>query len=130
MDIRHSHRIKIVQEIYACSFSSDQGSRQLDQKTKSVLLHQRAINEIIAKFALKFPINKIARIDLAILQLSVYELIIEKKEPPKVVINEAVELAKELGSEKSYAFINAVLGKIYGEASSTSQSADQTSNVT
>ncbi len=113
MDVRHQRRTVIIQQLYACSFSLDQGKKQLDRKTKTVLLHQKTINEIIAKFALKFPINKIARIDLAILQLSIYELTIEKKEPPKVVINEAVELAKELGSDKSYAFINAVLGKVY-----------------
>jgi N utilization substance protein B len=50
---------------------------------------------------------------MAILQLAIYELLIEKKEPPKVIIDEAVELAKEFGSEKSYAFVNAVLGKVY-----------------
>jgi N utilization substance protein B len=50
---------------------------------------------------------------LAILQLAIYELLIEKKEPPKVIIDEAVELAKEFGSEKSYAFVNAILGKVY-----------------
>jgi len=47
--------------------------------------------------------------------LAVYELMIEKKEPPKVIIDEAIELAKELGSDKTFGFVNAVLGKIYGQ---------------
>jgi len=49
---------------------------------------------------------------LSILRLAVFELLIDKKEPTKVVINEAVEIAKELGNERSFAFINAVLGSI------------------
>ena len=56
-----------------------------------------------------------AKVDLAIMQLAVYELIFEKKEPAKVIINEAVELAKEMGSDKAFGFVNAVLGKIYGQ---------------
>ncbi len=52
---------------------------------------------------------------MAILYLSIFELSLEKKEPPKVVIDEAVELAIEFGSERSYAFVNAVLGKVYNE---------------
>ena len=45
--------------------------------------------------------------------MALYELKIEKKIPPKVVINEAVELAKDLGAARSPAFVNAVLGKVY-----------------
>jgi N utilization substance protein B len=59
-------------------------------------------------------------VDISILRNALYELTIERKVPPKVIINEAVELAKELGSEKSPSFVNAVLGKIYeAETSST-----------
>ena len=47
------------------------------------------------------------------MRLSIYDLMIEKQVPPKVIINEAVELAKELGGDKSPGFINAVLGKVY-----------------
>ena len=59
-----------------------------------------------------WPIEKINRIDLAILHLSIYELLNEKT-PPKVVIDEAVELAKEFGSEASGSFVNGVLGTVY-----------------
>ena len=110
MDPRHLQRLKIVQELYAGQFTKQPA---LSPKTKLVLKSLSSINSHIKKHAPKFPLEKIAKIDLAILRLAIFELRFEKKEPPKVIINEAVELAKELGSEKSYSFVNAVLGKIY-----------------
>lgn len=113
MDVRHQQRIQIVQELYAYSFFSRQPIDKFQLKTKKIIEIREQLNSQIEKFAPKFPLKKIAKVDLAILQLAIYELTVEKKEPPKVIINEAVELAKELGSERSYAFVNAVLGKIY-----------------
>lgn len=116
MDIRHNQRIKIVQELYSNTFfPKDNPSSLAFDKTKGIAENETQINNYIKKFAQKFPIEKIAKVDLAILQLAVYELVFEKKEPPKVIINEAIELAKEMGSERSFAFINAVLGKIYDQ---------------
>lgn len=114
MDPRHKKRLKIIQELYAQEFTKQ---INLTFKTKLILESSETLNLLIKKYAPKFPIEKIARIDLAILRLAIFELIIEKKEPEKVIINEAVELAKELGSRKSFGFINAVLGKIYDEFS-------------
>jgi len=61
-----------------------------------------------------WPIDKLNKIDLAILRLSIYELLIGNI-PPKVIIDEAVEIAKEYGSESSPSFVNGVLGTIYKE---------------
>lgn len=61
----------------------------------------------------KWPIEKINRIDLAILRLAVWELFYKRKTPPKVAIDEAIELAKEFGAENSPSFINGVLGTIF-----------------
>ena len=116
MDIRHNQRTKIVQELYSNTFFPKSNTSSLNEaKTKRIVKNETQINDYIKKYAQKFPIEKIAKVDLAILQLAVYELIFEKKEPPKVIINEAIELAKEMGSERSFAFINAVLGKIYNQ---------------
>jgi N utilization substance protein B len=65
----------------------------------------------IASSAPQWPIDKLNRIDLSILRLAVFELL-NTDTPPKVVIDEAVELAKEFGSESSPSFINGVLGNI------------------
>lgn len=70
------------------------------------------IDTLIQKCAPDRPVNQINRVDLSILRLAVYELVVEKKEPPKVIIDEAIELGKEFGSDSSAAFINGALGKL------------------
>ncbi len=118
-DPRHQNRIQIVQRLFALSFSTDElkpsslpenASASVVQMTTAVIQTKETIDKLIATNAPRYPLDKIAKIDLAILRLALYELTIDKKEPPKVIINEAVEMAKELGNERSYAFINAVLG--------------------
>jgi len=115
-DPRHEERVRIVQNLYSLFFN-DRGTDlpftrervRVDLIRKNI----KNIDPIIKKYAPRFAIGEIAKIDLAILYLAIFELLIEKKNPPKVVINEAVQLGKEMGSERSYSFINAVLGKIY-----------------
>ena len=62
---------------------------------------------------------RINKIDLAVLRLAAYELLIEQKEPQNVIIDEAVELAKEFGNNTSPSFVNGVLGHILTYAKST-----------
>lgn len=79
-----------------------------------VLKEQQSIDEKIQPIAPDWPIAQIARIDRNILRLGVYELLHHAKTvPPKVVINEAVELAKAFGSDNSSKFVNGVLGTAY-----------------
>lgn len=117
MDPRHLDRIKTIQNLFAESFKLDKKSLPYpdDLKTTEILKNLKRIDKEIYKYADKFPLDRIAKTDLAILRLSVYELIIEKKLPEKVIINEAVELAKDLSGDKSFGFVNAILGKILAE---------------
>lgn len=110
-DPRHLKRAKIIQYLFASSFSQKSLSR------RSVIIQPihkliTEIDPIIEESAPQFPIDKISKIDVAILRLAVYELMFEKKEPKKVIIDEAVELAKEYGGDKSPSFINGVLGNV------------------
>lgn len=73
----------------------------------------KQIDKIIAKSAQEWPIDQISLIDKSILRLAIFELNYGKDAPPKVIINEAVELAKQFGSENSSKFINGVLGTIF-----------------
>lgn len=75
--------------------------------------HCEEIDGIIGPAAPEWPVDQIAKIDKIILRIGVYELLIKREVPPKVVINEAVELAKAFGGENSSKFINGVLGTIY-----------------
>lgn len=125
MDPRHEKRIQTVQNLFAKTFKVEAGCSEPPHKDEllspEILKRKEEINSLIQKYAPKFPIDKIARIDMCVLQLAIFELkFAEKKEPTKVIINEAVEIAKELGNERSYAFVNAVLGSIQKEISEQS----------
>lgn len=71
------------------------------------------LDGIIGPIAPEWPVEQIARIDKIVLRMSLYELLMENEVPPKVVINEAVELAKAFGGDNSSKFINGVLGTAY-----------------
>lgn len=79
-----------------------------------VLAQQEELDAKIQPIAPDWPIEQIARIDRSILRLGLYELLFSAAQvPPKVVINEAVELAKAFGSDNSSKFVNGVLGTAY-----------------
>jgi len=70
MDPRHQKRIEILQQLYAYFFYPHQGSK-FYKKTLEIINHQEEINQYINKFSLKFKVEKIAKVDLAILQLAI-----------------------------------------------------------
>ena len=108
LDPRHKKRQKLVEDIFKLEFHK----QRVLPETKVIISNRELIDKNIEKSAPEFPIDKINRVDLAILRLAVYELLIEKKQPPKVIVDEAVELAKEYGGDTSPSFINGVLGNI------------------
>lgn len=70
------------------------------------------LDDIIRPVAPEWPIEQIARMDRIVLRIGTYELLFDELVPPKVVINEAVELAKAFGGDNSSKFINGVLGTV------------------
>jgi N utilization substance protein B len=110
-DPRHLRRREAVKVLFAETFTKQKSVPDL---AKKVLAKKKVIDRIIAKAAPSWPTDKLNKIDLAVLRLAVYELKYEDT-PPKVVIDEAVELAKEYGSESSSSFINGVLGTIFSD---------------
>lgn len=87
------------------------------ETARNVVHKRKVLDEIIEKAAPEWPIEKISVTDRNILRLGLYELLFGDREqvPPKVAINEAIELAKSFGGEKSGPFVNGVLGAIYKE---------------
>ncbi len=79
---------------------------------KGISANQAKLDDIIRPAAPAWPIEQIARMDRVILRIGAYELLIAKDAPPKVVINEAVELAKAFGGDNSSKFVNGVLGTL------------------
>src|SRR3989344_2916829 len=82
---------------------------------KGVTENLDTLDGIIEECAPEWPIEQIAKIDLEILRLATFELYIARNVPPKVSIDEAVELAKEFGGENSSRFVNGVLGTVVKE---------------
>lgn len=138
---RHLARVIALQTLYEYEFRTRSGIEGLtadlneilernlavyketmedDSFTRDLVLgahkHQVEADALITPAAPEWPLEQIAKMDLAILRLAIYELHVKREVPPKVVINEAVELAKSFGGDNSSRFINGVLGTIYRQS--------------
>ncbi len=82
-----------------------------------IIEKKEIIDSMIEKSAPEWPINQINMVDRNVLRLGIYELVFSDPEavPPKVAINEAIEIAKSFGSDSSGRFINGVLGTVFRE---------------
>ena len=127
---RHLSRVIIMQTLYEWDFRpksdiSEIKSRNIvnykedvdedfiNKSTKGIIDNQKIIDNEIVKAAPEWPIEQISSIDKIILRVSVYEILFTEDIPPKVSINEAVELGKTFGGTNSSKFINGVLGTVY-----------------
>jgi N utilization substance protein B len=80
---------------------------------EGVFQKQSEIDNLMTEFATEWPLSQITIIDRNILRIGIFEMKYEKVVPAKVVINEAIEMAKTFGSESSGKFVNGVLGSLY-----------------
>lgn len=95
---------------FAPDFSDEGFSEAL---IRGVLDHQADIDATIVKYAPEWPLEQITIVDRNVLRIGVFELTFSRDVPPKVAINEAIELAKGFGGESSGRFVNGVLGAIF-----------------
>lgn len=86
-----------------------------ERLSHGITKHLLEIDNLIHRLAPEWPLDQVPGIDRNILRLEVYELKYGKEIPPKVAINEAIELAKTFGSDSSSKFVNGVLGSLYKE---------------
>ena len=91
---------------------SEPASRFLGRLAGGVLENIGEIDRIISEFAPSWPITQMAVVDRNLLRMGIYEISMGSETPPKVAINEAVEMAKAFGSESSPRFVNGVLGAV------------------
>ncbi len=89
----------------------------VDRLIEGTIKNLSKIDKILAKAAPEWPVEQITAVDRAVLRLGLFELLLGSREevPPKVAINEAIELAKSYGGESSGKFVNGVLGTVYRE---------------
>jgi N utilization substance protein B len=135
-DSRHEARKIALQSLFEWSFNSTEiteiASRNIDDQghnddlssqteidkelvfflVNGIVDNLETLDKIIEEAAPEWPLEQIAKVDLEILRISVFELYIARNVPPKVAIDEAVELGKQFGGENSSKFINGVLGTV------------------
>lgn len=129
IDIRHEARKIALASLFSSIFIESDLKDRIDFSQEALEI-QKSDNELAAKLtsgveekrgeidkliienAPDWELDKIAKIDLAILRISIYEILHMKNTPQKVVIDEAVELAKQFGGDNSSKFVNGVLGSI------------------
>lgn len=138
-DKRHEARVVALQALFEWSFNSvnveeiaqrnietnfsdesEAATKEVDSELVNFLLkgttdNLDTIDKIIEKAAPEWPLEQIAKVDLEVLRISIFELYIARSVPPKVAIDEAVELGKQFGGENSSKFINGVLGTVVKE---------------
>ena len=83
---------------------------------KNILFHKKEVDELLEKISANWATDRMAIIDKNILRLGICELLFDPTTPPKVVINEAVEIAKKFGTEESPDFINGILDKVFKDS--------------
>ena len=127
---RHLSRVIIMQTLYEWDFrpkgdldeirdrniqnyGEDIDNVYIDNAIKGVIKDLETIDKELANAAPEWPLEQIAAIDKTILRIAIFEIIYCEDVPPKVAINEAVELGKTFGGENSSKFINGVLGTVY-----------------
>lgn len=74
-----------------------------------------AIDELLVEYLKGWKMDRLSRVDLQILRIAAFEMFYEQESPPKVIVNEAIDLAKHFGTEDSGKFVNGVLGKMIKE---------------
>lgn len=111
LDPRHKNRQEVIEELFKYDFHT----QKITKQAEDILNHKQELDEKIGRAAPEFPIGKINKIDLAILRLAIFELLFKKNVPTKVVIDEAIELAKEYGGETSPSFVNGALGNVVNQ---------------
>lgn len=113
-----------MQKLFAWSCHRKQ---ETNEEIKKIIEKIDEIDSIITESAPKWPIEKINKIDLSILRNAIYEIKYNPKTPPKVIIDEAIELGKEFGTDSSSSFINGVLGTIINKLNISTQ--NETSSI-
>lgn len=94
---------------------SEKNQKEIMDKLKDLLAHLAEVDVYIEKYATGWRIDRIAKVELAILRIAVYEICMDENVPEKVAINEAVELAKVYGQDNAPSFINGILAKVVRE---------------
>ncbi len=118
---QHSPR-SVIERLLGDAPLSEAGTVFAIDLVEGVSVKREELDQLIGRYAPEWPVDQIAIIDRNVLRLAIYEILVRDDTPIKVAINEAVELAKEFGSESSGRFVNGVLGSLVSAEGSHSRS--------
>jgi len=118
--------IKINAREFAPDFDDEGFARSIVEGVKKNI---DQIDRLITKYAPEWPLDQITIVDRNVLRIGIYELKFSADIPPKVAINEAIELAKGFGGESSGKFVNGVLGAIFRDAGGEENQKNQINSV-
>ena len=108
-----SHPVKSVTDRFVEEHElSDEAKSFFEQIVSGVTTGHKELDGLITRHAPDWPVDQLAIVDRNVLRIAIFELVSQSDTPPKVAINEAVELAKIYGSDSAPRFINGVLGAI------------------
>jgi N utilization substance protein B len=133
MKVRHRARVVSLQALYEVDCAGHNPAAVLEQRleeaelpepgaafarelVEGVSAHRDELDELIERYAPEWPVEQIAIVDRNVLRISIYEIMMSQETPTKVAINEAVELAKQFGSDSSGRFVNGVLGSLVADS--------------
>jgi transcription antitermination factor NusB len=128
LDVQGSDALELLDQFFTESDADDSVRKLARDWTKGTWKNLQQCDELISASAARWQLDRLSTVDRGILRLSVYQLKFCPDIPPKVVINEAIELAKKFSSEKAPAFVNGVLDAILKKL--VSQASNQNSKVT
>ncbi|HMQ52103.1 MAG TPA: transcription antitermination factor NusB [Anaerolineae bacterium] len=129
MKVRRRARALVLQALYELDFTDHSAQSAIEARfddrplpdaaqgfaqslVMGVQTYKTYLDSVVGELAPEWPISQIAAVDRNVLRIAIYELLFEPEIPPKVAINEAVELAKMFGGESSPRFVNGVLGSL------------------
>jgi len=118
IDPRHERRAQLMQTVFALMLFGEESQELNDlmylDEAREVLAQKNETDALIVHHAPERPLSEVNQVDLAVMRVIIHESK-TKDTPKKVLIDEAVELAKEYGSDSSPKFVNGVLGKVLME---------------
>lgn len=118
VDCTGHHPAQVIERRLADSELPEAGARFARRLVQGVHDHREQLDEMIGRYAPEWPVDQIATIDRNVLRIAIFELLLSDNTPTKVAINEAVELAKQFGSDSSSRFVNGVLGSLVAKETS------------
>ena len=121
LDCTHHNPTLVIERLLGDTALPEPGALFARDLVQGVSVHQGELDLLVGQYAPEWPVDQIAIIDRNILRMAIYEILMRDETPVKVVINEAVELAKEFGSDSSGRFVNGVLGSLVSSEESVSR---------